>query len=887
MIKALLHTLIRICLCALWISYRGHYNAGALEVETRYESETYVLICEIARMLRRRGSGPGGGRGKARTGKTTNLQGPIGRIYQPEQLDNFTGYAIVTINENVVKGYFPFLDMNFTYNLHCYLVNSYRGPEYEIESMGNPPYSPLPLTRERFISLLGSALNMPQHMAAEVYVSLERDPRLSDIDFTNMDPQKLLTRLAPTPDWLDRLAKQSLYFRYPFVKVLHRFWDAADLSGFDIQKLLKISAEFDDHPESFAYSWLNNSGLPELSFEKVQLAYRLQNKEQPRNLWQRMALYQNCKGAAERAGKPCISQDDLDEWGLRVEPAVAAKIIRPDGYQNPAKLNTWEHHYFLMPHWIQLQTVINGLRRLNARVLSPSLFLARPRNIGLAYSQLNAKQQFLVDSSRRFGFMIWNASAGTGKTTTALSSAAQSSRRSVMPVAYFGRVASNLRKIWTHGITIHRLYHLIKNETEQGETYKKYVRRVYIDEGSHVTLELFAMIFELPNLEQVIFMGDSAQMRPPSGVPIYESLIAFYTGTPVVQSLDDVMRVDRANADNAQILIENGHKIRDGNANLVFSREMLAENPFVIVPRIEVPGELYVIDKDKPEVRQKRVEMIKHTLRPVMAYLKNFQSYQMLALRHDTIVDMNMAISQILEEAPSNGFHQERVYKVGSKVMFIQNYYPPKPIKLPADPAKRRQTYASYEWRSRTTQVNTNEICTITAIVDLDPNTSAEVHVHDTSAPRSGPGFQRVLRLDDGGQVNLANIPLSRILRGDVSTSASSQGGEWDRIFLYMDARDCKPDARGSIMKRDCLYTIVTRAKQQVIIACRAPYDDLTESDIGVVTASERPPPDLILHKWFPPYEGQILQSNDVANADPDRTDVSGDDEDNNDAEIE
>lgn len=826
-------------------------------------------------MLRKRGAF----NKKKRTGKTVNINGQISKILQPEQLENFNGYAIVMINGNVVKGYFPFLDLNFSYNFHCYLVNSYRGPEHEIDSPGTPPFTPLPLTRERLIIMLKKSLNMPDSTARDVISNMERDPRLSHVDFDNMDPQKLLTCLTPTPEWLEHMAQNSLYFRYPFVKVLHNFWDASDLSGLSIPRLLSLASEFDAHPELFAYEHLNEYGLPELPLEKIRLAYRLLKKEEPRNLFQRTAIHQNLKFQAERRGRPCIFAEDLREWNLPIEPAVGAKLVRPDGFNDP-RTGLHVRCYFAMSQWNDLQTVIQGLARLNSRALSANLWLNKPRKIGLAYAQLNAQQQFLVDSSRKYGFMIWNAGAGTGKTTTALSSAALASRRATMPVAYFGRVASNLRKTWGHGITIHRLWHLIKNETEQGNLYKKNVRRVFIDEGSHLTMELLAMVFRAcPNLEQLIFMGDAAQMRPPSGIPIYESLIAFYADTPIVQTLSEVMRVDRTNADSAAILVENGHKLRDGKVDLVFSRVLLAENPFVIVPRIDIPGELYIIDPNSPAVRQKRVEIMKQTLRPVLAYLRSFQNYQMLALRHDTIADMNMAISQIHEESPANGLRQERIYKIGSKVMFSENFYPSQELVLPKEHGKRVQMLTSLKWRSRTTQVNRNEICTIVKIVDIDPESGEEFEVMDTSTMRANPSYQRILRLDTGGQVNLLVIPLSRIFCGDVSTISSSQGGEWDIVFLYLDSRDCSLDGGKTVTlaKRDVIYTVFTRAKRQVIISCQAAYDDLADSDIGKVVASERPPPDLILHHWLPPYQGQLVQS--VANSDSQHTDASENDE--------
>lgn len=814
--------------------------------------------------------GNGRGRQALANDKTVRISGPYTRVYQPEQLDTFSGWAVVVIGGNVVRGRLPILDPNFSYNLRCVLVDvPSRGPEYQIRSLEEPPFEPLPLTRERLKLMMKQTLGMQEHTADEIITGLAQDPRLVGMDFAgnNLDSQRLLTQLAPTPDWLERLAKNSLYFRYPFVKVLHRFWSTEELSNCSIQQLLQISSEFDRDPESFAYCWRNEFHLPELSLEKVKLAYRVLNRPEPVNLAVRITIYGNCRFQTLNRGRPCVTIDDFHEWGMRtaLEPCVAAKIIRPHGASrvNPADPTgplLFENFYWSWPEWLRFQRVMAGLARLISRPVSQGLFLKKPRTIGLPYSELNAQQQYLMDSSRQYGLLFWNAGAGTGKTTTALSSAALSSSRSVLPTAYFGRVAANLRRGWRSGITIHRLHHLLKGETEQGEKYKKYVRRVFVDEGSHVTFELLDMLFELPALEQLIFMGDMHQMRPPSGVPIYESLLRFYADTPLVQTLSVVMRVDREglSAEAAQALIDNGLKLRDGRCDLVFSREMAPSNSFVLVPRINIPLDLYKsTEAHLPAVRQQRVELVKQTLRPVLEYLEaNHTSYQMLALRHDMGNDMNMALSQIWKETPADGFIQERVYRPGSKITFSQNYYPQKELTLPSakkDNARRQQILNSVAWRSRTTQVNNNEICTIVSIVDIDMATGEERPVKNTAELRVPENAQRILRLDNG-QINLSDISLSRVFPGNVSTISSSQGGEWDCVFLMLDQRDCIDEGRGSLMKRDVLYTVATRARKQVIIACWAPHDDLSRSDIGIVANSQRQPADLVLHNWLPRF---------------------------------
>jgi hypothetical protein len=253
---------------------------------------------------------------------------------------------------------------------------------------------------------------------------------------------------------------------------------------------------------------------------------------------------------------------------------------------------------------------------------------------------------------------------------------------------------------------------------------------------------------------------------------------------------------------------------------------------------------------------------MKDSLTPIVQNLPDYTSYQILARTHETIYELNMALSMLYDEiAPEHG--GDRVFKPGSKIMFTQNYYP-QPLSEPKDPIKRAAFHKRPEWYLRTSQVSRAELDVVKDIVDIEPLTGAETKVATTAAPKATTRLHRILRLASGLQVNLTTLPLSKIARGDVCTICSAQGSEYENTIFYIDEKDV--EKRGKyppMLNKNDIYTVYTRSRKRTIFICKAIYDDLAHSDLGVAIRNLRPPLNHMIFQWLPPYTESVAAPED------------------------
>jgi hypothetical protein len=772
------------------------------------------------------------------------VTGVLREIVQPKQLDAFTGYGdVFLLDGRRMSGTFPFLSFDFQYNFKCHVENSPVGVLYRIVEPVPPTFVPLPLTSNRLISILKTELGFGDQQTRDLVAELKHHPLLMQFDFENLDPKVLLTTLVPTPDWLTLLAQNSIYFKYPFMEMLSKFWPYSDLKALNIQQLLNLGNAFDRDPEQFCYSWKNKTHLPELTREEAQKAFRLLNKEPDPLMLTRLAIYNNMKAVTKKTKNLAVSMDVVAGWSIPYKPAVAKKIVQP---VNVDVVGIPQQYLFITKDWEDLKFICHSLSRLMGRLPNKNLWLQR---LPADYGTLVPAQQTIFHLCKRMPILILNGGGGVGKSYLAKVLYDMSKKKFAIPVAYFGRVASLLKKFWKRGITIHRMFMLVQMETEEGREILDNIRRVFIDEGSHLTVEVLAMAFRCcPKLEQIVIIGDEAQMRPPGAGPIYESLVEFYKDTPIVQTLTEIMRVDREDADAAHIMIENALKIRDGRTDLVWSRKFDGTSPFIVLSRRPIPPSL----RGK-HGQQTRVMLMKESLTPIVQNIADYQSYQILACTHDIIYDLNLALSMVYDNLePEHG--GERVFKVGSKIMFTQNYYP-QVLSMPKDPAKRALFKQRPEWYLRTDQVSRAELDIIAKIVDIEPLTGAETEVLDTAAAKAIPRVQRIIRMQSGHQINLSTLPLSKIARGDVCTMHSAQGSEYETTIFYIDEQDVEPyKGHPPRLNKNDIYTVYTRSRKRTIFICKANYDDLAHSDIGVAIRNQRKPLDHMLFQWLPPY---------------------------------
>lgn len=786
----------------------------------------------------------------------------IREIIQPKQLDAFTGYGdVYLLDGRRVSGTFPFLDFNFQYNFKCIIENTNDGVIYRIQEPDQPPFIPLPLTSIRFAGILKSQLGMTDQQSRDLVEELKLHPLLIEFDFEHLDPKTLLTTLVPTPDWLALLAKDSVYFKYPFMHALSKFWPYSDLKMLSIQQLINLGNGFDRDPEQFCYSWMNKAHLPELSRDDALKAFRFLNRDPDPLMQSRLSIYGNMKAMAKKTKELAVSQEVVQSWSIPYKPAIARKIVQPMFVNNVPEP---QDYFFIMQDWQNIQLICSTFARLMSKIPSKRLWLKR---LPKAYDTLTDAQKAIFALSKNLPIIIMNGGGGVGKSYLAKMLYEMSQKKFAIPVAYFGRVASLLKKQWGRGITIHRMNMLVQMETEEGQEILDNVKRLFIDEGSHLTVEVLAMAFRsCPKIEQLVIIGDEEQMRPPGAGSIFELLVEFFRYTPIVQTLTEIQRVDREDAASAMIMIENALKLREGRTDLVYSRKFDGTAPFVILSRRPIP----------PTLRGKhnqyaRVLLMKESLTPIVQNLPDYQSYQILARTHEIIYELNLALSMLYDELkPEHG--GDRVYKVGSKIMFTQNFYP-QIMTLPKDPEKRAAFYKKPEWYLRTSQVSRAELDVVKQIVDIEPLTGEETNVVTTLEAKKFPRLQRIIRLQSGNQVNLATLSLSKITRGDVCTIASAQGSEFDTTIFYIDEQDVEVKGKfPPMLNKNDIYTVYTRSRKMTVFICKAIYEDLAHSDIGVAVRNRRKPLQRMIYQWLPPYKASIPA---LENADP----VEGGDE--------
>lgn len=148
---------------------------------------------------------------------------------------------------------------------------------------GDPPYQPLPLTVNMFASMLETICGMTSMEANEwCHVNIRNNPAMQGMSMTNLDPALMLSKFLPEiPEPVKKISRQSIVFRFPFMRELAAYWSVIDLNRLPITKLMELSDLFTQDPELFAYNWMHNYDLPEISAFK--LHRRLANMARKRN----------------------------------------------------------------------------------------------------------------------------------------------------------------------------------------------------------------------------------------------------------------------------------------------------------------------------------------------------------------------------------------------------------------------------------------------------------------------------------------------------------------------------------------------------------------------------------------------------------------------------
>jgi hypothetical protein len=768
---------------------------------------------------------------------STNLQdidGHIQELIYPACRELFDGFAVISVSGRRVAGKLPFLDFNFVYHFRCKEEHNRYGVSYKIEGYQDPPFEPFKLSCITLANMLVNTLGFARARADRKLWKFREQLRQYDMSTSNLDPDWLLRVPQPQPRWLISLAHASLIFKYRHLIELQQVWSVEALGKIPVTELSRIVSILPQDIASFCFHWKNDFDLPELTLEQAARCAQKYNRPLTAEMTGAIICYTNFKGWRKKHGQMSMPREAANNWPYQPPFCIKNDIIRPVYVLHKGESIV---RLFITA---DLRLMQECAERINKLFLIPTLAPKKLKNPPSGLSQLNAEQRVAYNAVSTNNFIIVLGDAGTGKTLLGEFIYRTYKAGHVLPVAFFGKVAANLKDKYGRGMTIHKLATEIRHQTKRGLKIVEDTEILIIDEGSTVTLDLLNMaLAALPNLKKVIILGDEKQMPPPVWGAIFDALIAHFAGTPSVHRLTEVMRID----DNLAILKSNFDRIIAGNTELDYSTELDSEHPFVVLKRESISRE-----REKSESAESRIARMRRSLRPIFEFYPDAQDYHIVTQKNTVRQDLNHAV--FAETRPNNKYTYN-VFMVGEKIMFKENDYGTESGQNSMPP------------HVASSPVMNGEIAKIVRIVDLDPNDAAEnalnkaVEVQNTNAPKQVPFWHRVLVLDDERRVNLSHYPIGNIVKGTVSTTASVEGSEYEIIVVYIH------DNFSDYLIRKEFYTAITRARRRVIVI--TDFDPHTPGlpEVTRIVGNNPEPPECVIGYWMNPWTQAPVQGLD------------------------
>lgn len=754
------------------------------------------------------------------------ISGRIKKLVYPPAAELFDGFVVIQlVGEKRVAGRLPFLDFNFVYNFCCSKESSRYGVSYKIESFQDPPFEPMKLTCLSLAVMLQNTLGYSRSKSETKVHEFRAVLEEYSADTGDLDPEWLLRVPRPQPRWLVRLSHASLLFKYRNLINLQRFWTCDQLSKIPVYELARVVDVLPQNIFDFCFHWKNDFHLPELNARVVTQVCQAYNRPMPGDLYGVVATYNNAKNWRNRHGQMSIPREAFAEWPYNPQLCLKHNVILPTFVSHNGQHMT---RYFIAS---DLKLIKDCAKRINELFAIDALAVVPRKNLPANIDILNDQQRAAYDAVFRNNFIVVLGDAGTGKTLLGEFIYKSYHVGKVLPTAFFGKVASNLKEKYGRGITIHKLVKEIEKPTKLGQKYAKQTEILIIDEGSTLTLELIVMALKsLPKLKKVIILGDEKQMPPPSWGAIFDALVEHFKDTPSLHRLTEVMRVD----EKLRILKDNFNRIIRGDAALSYSTDITSDHPFVVLSRVSVDPET-----ELRETPAQRIDRMRRSLRPVFQHYEDANVYHIVTQKNVVRNDLNHAV--FLETHPENKY-THNVFSVGEKIMFKENDYGS------GDSKKEREKHCS------SSAVMNGEIVTISRILDIDPNdrTAAALakalEVSNTHAPKQVAHWNRMIYFDDGRKINLNHYSIGNIVKGTVSTVASIIGSEYDVIVVYLH------DNFTDFLRRKEFYTAVTRARSRVVLVTQIDEETGELPEVKRVIENDPEPPECLigywLHKW-------------------------------------
>lgn len=772
------------------------------------------------------------------TGERIKINGRITKVIWPKQSFNHDGWSEVLIDGKHVTGYFSVLDRFLVYNIECIGVLSGRNStkKWKIAKFLDPPFQPVELNQLEMKKLMTESKSMPRK---ELFAEYNRMLKLLKEKGKLGGPLEIeWIKENYQAHWLDAMMEKSLVFQYENIIKLSHLWSNSTLKRQSLEALQRISDKVRKDPMSFCFKWKNDESMPELSFVKFKECQELFGVkfEDPliRLIYDiKSSLYSYIKSSSAY----CLHQSVIRDHGINLQLAIKHEILSPIFIQE-----------LKQPWWFLKGTkdcVLSLVTNLN-RILNYPTFgehiNRNTRHEKIAKVPLSKEQINIFNKVDEYNLLMILGPAGTGKTTLGNAIYDSFEPGIVLPLSYFGRVASNLRKQYGEGGTIHRLVTEIVGQTEIGKKLTESIRVIILDEISVITIDLLnKCITSLPLLSKIIMLGDDRQMTAPTPGSILNDFIEKYKSTGVVNFLTRVYRVNK----NATVLLDNFDNIRSGNPKLKYSKDLNSDSQFVVLKRTPIPRNLL-----QPNKTNERIAHMKKDFEAI-ARKYNLDEVQIMTQKNTVRRDITQCIFEI-----KNGnravFQRQKLQK-GDRLLFLENDYgstwgkshvksdgvmngeilvikriydtdpghinPNGKVKRKRKrrqtPRKKRRLGGVFSQPAEREKKPEDEEIDLEA-EETKPEKYDVVFLND---PKANETHDRMVKFTDGRKINLSHYPITSIDMGFASTVASSQGSEYDVAIFYVHEDFTKT------LAREQFYTAITRAKKRVILICDTECD--------------------------------------------------------------
>jgi len=590
-------------------------------------------------------------------------------------------------------------------------------------------------------------------------------------------------------------------------------------------------------PMQFCFSWLNEYGLPELSADKYKKCCGFFSVAVNQNAERSIVAYTGLKRFASNSKQICFHKHQIDNYfGKQALPfSIKHDIVKPIYLKD---CNGGESMWFIKGVYSDVQMCTFRLGQIMAaKIINKGKKVKSIKDKSGNSIRLQDEQLRVYKATKKYNISIILGSAGTGKTTIGNFVHKSYKRSEVLSLAYYGRVASNLKKKYGGtAMTIHKLEKEFNVGTKKSIELVENVKVVIVDEISLLTTQLFNVFLKcLPGINKLILLGDDKQMPPPCFGPVLPLLIEKYEGTPILHRLETIMRVDPSK----RVLLDNFHKIRNGKTNLEYETDINSNGAFIL------------LERSCQVTHGTREKAMMKDLKKVIDKYPDTKKYQIMTQRNCTRNELTKAYFNLTKKNKQE--FKKNTFYLGETIVFTQNDY-----------GTTRETGLS-----KSDPVMNGETATIVDIYDVmpkyenvrenkdnpptDDESSEEIDLNAPDVVRQivkkkstidskdigKEHWTRMLKLDDGRTVNLSHYSISNISKGSVATISSCQGSEYDIAVVYIHE---KPS---HTFKREELYTAVTRAKKKVILICT--YDDIVK-----IVNQPCVVPRCYFSEWFP-----------------------------------